>query len=151
MMQTNKIASEQLPQVNELIKKSKLHWYPEDRYINEAMKILRIDAEWIAENEGLCLYEDSELVGFLGFSKYDDYWYLEHLWIDPLRIGKKYGTKALELLKSMARSSGVHKISLLPEPKAEGFYERNGGKFTGIEVPSACPDGPVFKEMIIQF
>ncbi|RYZ48404.1 MAG: GNAT family N-acetyltransferase, partial [Proteobacteria bacterium] len=78
------------------------------------------------------------------------YWYLEHLWIDPKHIGKRYGTKALDMLKGMAKKARVEKISLLPEPKAEGFYQRNGATFTGLEVPSSCPGGPVFKEMVIK-
>ncbi|RYZ85399.1 MAG: GNAT family N-acetyltransferase [Proteobacteria bacterium] len=148
MLHTSKVVCEELPLVNDLIKKSKQHWYPEDGYVEAAMKFIRIDSEWVSENEGLCLYEDKQLVGFLGYSKYEDYWYLEHLWIDPQKIGHQYGTKALNLLKKMATDSGIHKISLLPEPMAEGFYETNGAQFTGLDVPSCCPGGPVFKEMV---
>ncbi|RYZ47585.1 MAG: N-acetyltransferase, partial [Proteobacteria bacterium] len=111
MLQTSKIVSDELPLVNALIKKSKLHWYADDTYIETAMEFIRLDSVWIAENEGLCLYEDEALVGFLGYSRYDDYWYLEHLWIDPKHIGKRYGTKALDMLKGMAKKARVEKIS----------------------------------------
>ena len=141
----------ELNAVNKLIFTSKHHWYPDEEYLSDAMKFIRIDETWLKENEGFSLYDGEELVGFLGFSRYEEYWYLEHLWIHPSKIGEHYGSSALEYLKASARQAGVHKISLLPEPKAEGFYQQSGAIFSGLDVPSLVEGGPVFKEMIMEF
>lgn len=151
MLRTSKITEDELLAVNELIVRSKKHWYPQGDYIEEAADVVRIDKEWMKDNEGLCLYIESKLIGFLGFSKYSDYWYLEHLWIEPSDIGSHYGSRALELMKDLAVKENIHKISLLPEPKAEGFYQKNGATYTGIEVPSILEGGPIFNEMILEF
>lgn len=140
---------DELDRVNEVIAESKGVWYSNKKYLDECLRFAKVDKTWLKENEGYGLYEKDELVGFLGYSRSEDFWYLEHLWVLPEKIGQHCGGQALEMLLEKARKASVPKISLLPEPNAEDFYARFGAVFTGIEVPSLYEGGPVFKEMVI--
>lgn len=147
-MQISEIKKDNISAINDLIRASKSYWDHDKDYLEEAMKLVAIDEDWVDEKQGYALIENKEeLVGFLGYECHDDFWYLEHLWIKPEEIGSSFGKQAVEFLKHKAKDAGIREISLLPEPAAEGFYEKMGATYTGLEVPSRVKGGPVFKEM----
>lgn len=146
----SQLKTSELKIVNKLISRSKAHWYSDEAYLEKSMALINITSDWMKTNEGWCIYDAEELVGFLGYSKYDDYWYLEHLWIDAKKIGHEYGRDAMTFFLDRAKNSSIHKISLLPEPHAEDFYLKFGAEFTEVEVPSLHRGGPTFREMIIR-
>ncbi len=146
-MLISELKAEEIPAVNELIRSSKSYWPQDPEYLKEALKLVAIDQDWLRTKNGYALYE-KELVGFLGIEEKEDFWYLEHLWITPGKIGSSFGKQAIEFLIDKARSAGIGKISLLPEPSSEPFYAKMGAVYTGVEVASRVVNGPVFKEMI---
>ncbi len=146
-MKMIRVSEAHVDEVNEIILSSKSHWHSGTHYLEEAHHLLGIDGTWLKENEGWLIEDNEKSAGFLGFHRSETFWYLEHLWIRPDSIGKNLGTQALECLFKKAKRAKVTTVSLLPEPKAEDFYEKAGAKFSGLEVPSLLEGGPIFKEM----
>ena len=71
--------------------------------------------------------KDGELFGFYMVIERDDELFLNHLYIDPQYQGKRIGTKLLNQVKDMARSSnkGI-KLEALKESRSNSFYVSNG-------------------------
>ena len=73
---------------------------------------------------------------------------LEHLWIHPSKMKLGLGKSAISFLLALAKSRGLQRITVLPDPPAERFYSHLGASFTGSTVQSRVEGGPLFKEII---
>ncbi len=142
--------SVEIPQVNNLIMRSKAHWQYDPRYLAASREFLVITEEWLTQNFGYCITDETErIVGFIGIEPSEQQCYLEHLWIDPPFIGKGFGHQTMDWLLLFAKQKGFSEIRLLPDPPAEGFYQKMGARFSGKKVQSRVDAGPLFQEMII--
>lgn len=136
--------------INELIEKSKRHWnYPEE-YVKAAIEILRITDTYLKQN--ICrivLDPNNQIVGFFAIETHQDaILLLDHLWIDPRKIKCGIGRYCIEKIFEICRNLSFNKLRVLPDPPAEGFYERMGFIFSGKEIPSRVHGGPTFKEYL---
>lgn len=146
-MDIRQTQSNEIPVINQLIAASKSYWpYPES-YLQAALPLLRIDENWLKTNLAFTLLDNDNVIGFLGLETEKDHWHLEHLWITPNTIKQGYGRQAITFLKQLAKDHSINTVSLFPDPPAEGFYERQGARFSGRNVPSRIPGGPTFQEM----
>jgi GNAT superfamily N-acetyltransferase len=141
---------DEIQQINALIIRSKAHWNYSQRYLDASRSFLAVTKEWISQNFGNNIIDNhDQIVGFLGVEITNQSCYLEHLWIDPPFIGRGFGKDAVGWLHVFAQEKGCSEIRLLPDPPAEGFYEKMGALFSGKKVQSRVEDGPLFQEMII--
>jgi GNAT superfamily N-acetyltransferase len=139
-----------IPQINDIILRSKAHWHYDERYLEASRPFLAVTEKWLSQNHGYSITDKSELVvGFLGFELKDHCCYLEHLWIDPTFIGRGFGKEAMKWLHIAAIERKCSEIRRLPDPPAEGFYLNMGARFSGKKVQSRIDAGPLFQEMII--
>lgn len=149
-MEIKKTAYHELFQLNELISRSKSFWDYDQDYLKAAIPLIAITESWLQQNEGYTLYDQNEILGFLGIKTFENFWELEHLWIDPKKIRKGYGQTAINHLCTIALAKNIKMISLLPDPPAEKFYLKLGATFTGKKVSSRVLNGPVFHEMVFK-
>lgn len=147
-MEIKKTNASEIIVINQLISRSKSYWNYNSDYLKAAIPLIQITESWLQQHEGYTLSDNEEVIGFLGIEKFDNFWKLEHLWIDTVRIRQGYGRSAIEYLFSIAKEQNIKFINLFPDPPAEKFYLNLGAKLTGKKTPSRIPNGPIFHEMI---
>lgn len=135
-----------IPAINAVIKASKSYWPYDPKYVEEALKLLCIDTQWLDNHLGYTIFCD-HVCGFMGVEIHEVQWHLEHLWINPSHIRRGLGRLAVNRLLQEADKAGIHKITLLPDPPAEDFYLKLGAEFTDKKYPSRIVGGPLFQEM----
>lgn len=136
--------------INSIIECSKRYWDYSEDYLKAAIPLIQIDAKWLHKNRGYSIFDDDELVGFLGVQQDKDSWVLDHLWISPGKIRTGLGSKAVDFIVREAQKANITKILLLPDPLSEGFYLRKGAHHTGKVVQSRVKEGPLFQEMVFE-
>lgn len=113
---------------------AKRHWgYPE-RWIQSWKDALTITPEFILGNEVHVAIVEGEPVGFYAFVESDGALELEHLWVEPDRIGVGVGRSLFEHAIGNAASMGAVSLKIEADPNAEGFYLRMGAWRTGENV-----------------
>jgi N-acetylglutamate synthase-like GNAT family acetyltransferase len=147
-MEIKKTNSNDITYINLLISRSKSYWNYDPDYLKASLPLIQISEIWLQQHAGFTLYNNCKILGFLGVEKFDNFWKLEHLWIDPEKINQGYGRKAIQYLCCLAMEQKIAKILLLPDPPAEKFYSRLGAQLTGVKVSSRIVNGPVFHEMV---
>lgn len=143
-------SEKEVASINAVIDRSKRYWNYSEAYLTAAIPLIQIDPTWLHMHRGYSIYEEDELVGFLGVEQEQNYWTLDHLWISPHKIRTGVGRKGVNFILSEARKFNIAKIFLLPDPPAEGFYSRLGAVRTGKVVQSRVHDGPLFHEMVFE-
>ena len=113
--------------LRELTFASKAHWgYDRDlvRGWTDGLSFEHACDRWIAEAAG-------ELVGWAALTGPQDdcVAVLDHLWVDPARLGQRVGTQLFRLAEERARELGAARLEWGAEPNAVGFYEKVGGRF----------------------
>ena len=84
---------------------------------------------------------DGELAGVvaLGPSWQPDTLDLDKLFIAPQRIGTGVGRTLMAHAIDQARRRGAARLTILSDPYAAGFYERNGARLIGEAPSDAIP------------
>lgn len=149
-MHIERSTDDQIPLINSIIERSKRYWNYSESYLEAAIPLIQIDINWLKRHLGYSIFDDNELVGFLGVEQGQGVWTLDHLWVSPNKIRCGLGKKAIDFIISEAQKFHVTKIYLLPDPPAEGFYLRQGAQQTGKVVQSRVKDGPLFNEMVFE-
>lgn len=109
---------------------AKRHWgYPE-RWISHWKDALTVTPELINNSEVWAAMEE-EAVGFYVLTGTDNVLELEHLWVEPDRIGTGVGRALFEHALGRAASLGATALEVEADPNAEGFYLRMGARRTG--------------------
>jgi N-acetylglutamate synthase-like GNAT family acetyltransferase len=141
-----------LSEINALIAASKSHWdYPLE-YLQQALPLLAINADYLEKNLAFEILNSSgNIEGFFAVSNTKGEWHLDHLWISPACFGQGYGRTACEYLFKLGEEQSWQELFVLPDPFAEGFYKKVGFMNTGIRVPSRVPMGPTFSIFKIDF
>ncbi len=146
-MQIARSKIQDLSELNKIVVASKSFWKYDENYLKTAIPLILITKDWLDKNEGYSIFTD-DLAGFMGFEISNLTLKLEHLWIHPSKMKQGLGKSAIKFLLELTRSRGLQRITLLPDPPAEGFYSHLGATFTGTVVQSRVAGGPLFKEMI---
>ena len=129
---------------------SKGYWnYPEEFY-GIWSKELTISSDYIRKNDVFVFENESKIIGYYSIVDLKDdievsgikiskgCW-LEHMFIEPQRIGKGIGTKMFEHLLEWCTSQGFYKLGVLADPNSRGFYEKMGCEYK-FEYPSTIKD-----------
>jgi len=122
---------------------SKRYWgYPEE-WIEGWIDDLTISPSYIGDNYIFKIIESlsERICGFCAIEHHRNEMELEvaHLWIDPSHIGKNLGRNVFEFAIGNLASLPFHKIVVIADPNAQGFYEKLGFVRTG-EVESTPAD-----------
>lgn len=140
---------ESLAEINALIQRSKRHWPWPEGYLELALPLHRLDANYLIENDCFEVRsKDGHLIAFLAVIVTLEYVLLDQLWVDPPHIRTGVGRDLCNFLFERAWLLGWSKIVVYPDPPAEGFYTKLGFKDTGERIPSRVPGGPTFRVML---
>jgi len=132
-----KATNQDLPILNSISVKSKMHWgYPQE-WIRNWMDILTITPEYLEKNFVYKILVN-EIIGFCGIEKKSNYYEIGHLWILPDFIGKGYGKYLLEKTISTVVPKGSE-LRVEADPNAEAFYKRMG--FSTFDKVESFPKG----------
>lgn len=110
---------------------AKRHWNYPPRWIEQWSHDLTITPGFIANNEVYVAVVDGDVAGCCALVVSDSPAELEHMWIDPQRMGQGVGRLLFEYTTQRARQLGLAELELSADPNAEGFYERMGAKRIG--------------------
>jgi GNAT superfamily N-acetyltransferase len=136
---------ESLPAINALIARSKAYWAWPVEYLEQALLLHRIDADYLLRHHNFEVRDTrDELVGFFSVAASDDRVVLDNLWVSPEWIGQGIGRRACEYAFKFARDHEWTQLWVMPDPPAEGFYLRLGFVDTGERVSSRVRGGPLF-------
>jgi len=127
--------------LTELAHAAKRYWgYPEN-WIERWRQALTITPDFIANNEMFVAISGDEIVGCCALVISDSVAELEHMWIEPERMGTGVGRRLLLYAKDRAAKLKVSALELSADPNAEGFYQRMGATRIG-EVRSEIEGQP---------
>lgn len=79
---------------------------------------------------------DQQAVGFVVAWRLGSWYYVEHLAIDPLQRGKKYGGKVMEAVLEAGRGRVILEVERVHDANSQrriSFYERLGYTVVGID------------------
>lgn len=142
---------ESLDAINALIARSKAYWSWPTEYLEQALVLQRVDADYLRGHHSFeVLYRKNELVGFFAVASGHDRVVLDNLWVAPEMIGRGIGRRACEYVFQLARDHGWTELWVVPDPPAEGFYQRMGFIDTGEQIPSRVPGGPLFSAYLLR-
>ena len=110
---------------------AKRHWNYPEKWIEFWRADLTITADFIAKHEVYVGVVDGTIAGCCALVVSASLAELEHMWIDPQRIGNGVGRALFEYTKERARQLGLPELELSADPHAEGFYERMGARRIG--------------------
>jgi GNAT superfamily N-acetyltransferase len=113
----------------------KRHWgYPEP-WLEAWRGLLTITADYLAAHVVACAEDETgRVVGFYALELDGRRCRLEHLWLDPARIGGGLGRRLFEHAAHAAREKGAAEMLIEAEPNAEGFYLHMGAERVGETV-----------------
>lgn len=126
---------------------SKQYWnYPKE-YFEIWKDELTITADYIKNNAVYVAEESNQVLGYFSLVEVkNDFWagkifvtkglWLEHIFILPEYIGKRIGSKLIEVLKTKCKEMKIDKIYIFSDPHAKGFYDKVGARYLG-EAPSS--------------
>ncbi|HKC77496.1 MAG TPA: GNAT family N-acetyltransferase, partial [Gaiellaceae bacterium] len=117
--------AEEHERLRELTFRSKAHWGYDHELVRRWTDGLEFDFpcdRWAAEADGA-------LVAWAALTvPQDGVAVLDHLWVDPARIGQGLGGRLFRLAAERARELGAERMEWGAEPNALGFYEKMGGR-----------------------
>ena len=130
-----------------LVLRSKQHWgYPEEMmalWVNE----LTITPEFIDRNPVHVAEMEGDIQGVFALVFDGTAAELEHLWVEPGRMGCGVGRAMFSRAVELARHSGAESLTIVSDPHAEDFYTHLGARRIG-EVDSV-PEGRKLPKLIV--
>lgn len=114
---------------------AKRHWNYPEKWIEIWRPDLTITPDFVRDNEVFLALVDGAAAGCCALVVTEDLAELEHMWIDPARMGAGLGRTLFEHTTQRARERGLSELELSADPNAEGFYKRMGAVRIG-EIPA---------------
>ncbi len=123
--------------LTELSFASKRYWHYPEKYYEIWQNELTISPYYIRKNDVFIYEHDHAVVGYCSVISLENdmqvaggiiakgVW-LEHLFVDPLHIGKGIGTKLFAKVRERCGMAGIREIGILADPNSRGFYEKMG-------------------------
>ncbi len=127
------------PALTRIAHAAKRHWRYPDAWIRLWEQDLTVTPGFVRRHPTWCAVRGGRVVGFWAVSGRGTTRELEHMWVDPRRIGGGIGRALLAHCEDRLRRMGVTRLDIASDPNAEGFYRRLGARRVG-EVP-ARPEG----------
>jgi len=129
--------------LTDLAMRSKAHWGYDAAFMAKAAPVLTVTPEMISAGRVIVLEDPAGVAGLYALSYEDDGTAeFDLLFVDPARIGAKYGARLFEHAVETARAAGAARLIVESDPNAAGFYERMGMEPAGER---ASPVDPVRK------
>jgi GNAT superfamily N-acetyltransferase len=126
---------------------AKRRWgYPET-WIRLWRRDLTLTRHFIASHCVQCATLNGRIVGFYALSREGATFDLEHMWVDPGRMGEGVGARLFRHAIERVRGSGGDRLQIASDPNAEGFYRRMGARRIG-EIPSS-PAGRTLPVLVV--
>lgn len=138
-LEVRRAKSEEAPALTRIAFAAKRHWgYPET-WIEQWSGELTIEAEYVAKHLCFVAVEGGVLLGMVSIRiKQGDYW-LDHMWVVPLAMGRGIGRRLFSQCERVARQAGATRLMMEADPHAEPFYLRMGA--VTIRRKAAAMDG----------
>lgn len=115
-----------------ITKKSKAYWGFSEDVLKGWEPVLTVTKDYIEKNEVVKLVQNEQIIGYYSYFAPDDKTIkLDNMFILPEFIGKGLGKILMNDFLNQAKQSGVAKITLDAEPRAENFYKRFGFETIG--------------------
>jgi GNAT superfamily N-acetyltransferase len=133
---------EEAAALSELCIRSKAAWGYDEAFMALARVALEVSAEQIAAGDVWVATEaDGAVAGImaLGPSEQPSTLDLDKLFVEPRRIRTGVGRALLAHAIIEARRRGAFRLTILADPYAAGFYERNGARLIGEASSDAIP------------
>jgi GNAT superfamily N-acetyltransferase len=111
--------------LRELTFESKAYWGYDRDFVRRWANELTFESEherWVADEDGVIVAWAALVPPADGVAE------LDHLWVDPARIGGGLGSRLFLVAADRARELGAERLEWGAEPNAVGFYEKLGGR-----------------------
>jgi len=144
---------EEASALSELCVRSKATWGYDEAFMALARAVLQVSPEQIATGDvWVATAADRTVAGIvaLGPSEQPDTLDLDKLFVEPQWIRTGVGRALVAHAVDEARRRGARRLTVLADPNAAGFYERNGARRIG-EAPSDAIPGrsvPLYEIML---
>jgi GNAT superfamily N-acetyltransferase len=128
--------------LSELCVRSKASWGYDEAFMALARDPLKVSPEQIAAGDvWVATAADGSVAGVvaLGPSEEPNTLDLDKLFVEPERIRTGVGRVLLTHAFIEARRRGASRLTILSDPYAAGFYQRNGGRRIGDAPSDAIP------------
>jgi GNAT superfamily N-acetyltransferase len=133
---------EEAAALSELCIRSKAVWGYDEAFMALARVVLEVSPEQIAAGDvWVATAENRSVAGVvvLGSSAEPDTLDLDKLFVEPRWIRTGVGRALIAHAIDEARRRGAKRLTILSDPYAAGFYERNGGRRIGEAPSDAIP------------
>jgi N-acetylglutamate synthase-like GNAT family acetyltransferase len=133
---------EEAPALSELCVRSKAAWGYDEAFMVLARVALEVRPEQIAAGDvWVATAADGGVAGIvaLGPGEEPDTLDLDKLFVEPQRIRTGVGCVLLARAIIEARRRGADRLTILSDPYAAGFYERNGARWIDEAPSDAIP------------
>jgi GNAT superfamily N-acetyltransferase len=133
---------DEAPALSELCVPSKAAWGYDETFMALARAALEVSREHIAAGDvWVATAADRSAAGMvaLGPSEEPDTLDLDKLFVEPQRIRIGVGRALIGHAIDEARRRGAKRLTVLSDPYAAGFYERNGARRIGEAPSDAIP------------
>jgi predicted N-acetyltransferase YhbS len=133
---------EEAAALSELCIRSKAVWGYDEAFMALARVVLEVSPGQIAAGDvWVATGDDGEVAGMvaLGPAEQPNTLDLDKLFIEPQRIRTGVGRVLMAHAIEEARRRGAKRLTILSDPYAAGFYERNGARRIGEAPSDAIP------------
>ena len=133
---------EEAPALSKLCVRSKASWGYDEVFMALARGVLQVGAEQIAAGDvWVATAADRSVAGVvaLGPAEQPNTLDLDKLFVEPKWIRTGVGRMLMAHAIDEARRRGAKRLTILADPNAAGFYERNGARRIGEAPSDAIP------------
>jgi GNAT superfamily N-acetyltransferase len=133
---------DEAPGLSELCFRSKASWGYDEAFMALARVVLQVNPKQIAAGDvWVATGADGDVAGMvaLGPGERPDTLDLDKLFVEPQRIRTGVGRALIAHAIDEARRRGATRLTILSDPYAAGFYERNGARLIGEAPSDAIP------------
>ncbi|MBA3652202.1 MAG: GNAT family N-acetyltransferase, partial [Chthoniobacterales bacterium] len=111
---------------------AKAYWGYPAHWLEEWREELTITPDFIAENETFKAIMNGHVIAFHALLESGATWRLEHLWVQPERMGEGIGRALFRHAVSRATARGASCLTIESDPHAEAFYRHMGAQRVGL-------------------
>jgi GNAT superfamily N-acetyltransferase len=114
--------------LREIARAAKGYWRYDPERVDQWIAGLDVSPEGLGKKEFYVADVDGRVVGWSAIIAKRDVCWLDDLWIEPERIGRRVGTCLFRHAVARARELGAARIEFEAERHAIGFYEKRGAR-----------------------
>src|ERR1700675_1625397 len=112
--------------LSELALRSKAHWGYDEDFLRSSRRDLTLTPDYIGEHPVFVAEEDERVIGFYSLRDEGPILWMEHLFVEPDRIGAGWGGRLFKHSVAIASELGATSFQIEADPNAEPFYRAMG-------------------------